>query len=62
MEGVTHKVKRQIDELERVAIADSSALAVDGVPIDSYVTRSVGKPNQFLLLISSDLKTPHNFE
>ncbi len=39
MEGVTHKVKRQIDELERVAIADSSALAVDGVPIDSYVTR-----------------------
>ncbi|KAH8963045.1 hypothetical protein BDL97_05G132200 [Sphagnum fallax] len=39
VEGVTHKVKRQIDELERVAIADSSALAVDGVPIDSYVTR-----------------------
>jgi hypothetical protein len=59
VEGVTHKVKRQIDELERVAIADSSALAVDGVPIDSYVTRFQSeKPNSSLILISSHLTTP----
>jgi hypothetical protein len=59
VEGVTHKVKRQIDELERVAIADSSALAVDGVPIDSYVTRFQSEtPNSSLILISPHLTTP----
>jgi V-type H+-transporting ATPase subunit C len=53
VEGVTHKVKRQIDELERVAIADSSALAVDGVPIDSYVTRFQSeKTNSSLILLT----------
>ncbi|CAM6127269.1 unnamed protein product [Calypogeia fissa] len=40
VEGVTHKVRRQIEELERVTGTDNvTALTVDGVPIDSYVTR-----------------------
>ena len=39
MEGVTHKIRRQIDELERSSGVDAGALTVDGVPIDSYLTR-----------------------
>lgn len=39
MEGVTHKIRRQIEELERVSGIDTGALTVDGVPVDSYLTR-----------------------
>jgi V-type H+-transporting ATPase subunit C len=39
VEGVSHKIRRQIEELERVSGVESGALTVDGVPIDSYLTR-----------------------
>ncbi|KAF9663506.1 hypothetical protein SADUNF_Sadunf17G0057600 [Salix dunnii] len=41
IEGVSQKTRRQIDELERVSGVDSNALTVDGVPVDSYLTRFV---------------------
>ncbi|KAK6256209.1 hypothetical protein SCA6_017514 [Theobroma cacao] len=41
IEGVSHKIRRQIEELERVSGMESNALTVDGVPIDSYLTRFV---------------------
>ena len=42
VEGVSHKIRRQIEELERVSGVVSSGLTVDGVPVDSYLTRFVG--------------------
>lgn len=39
IEGVSHKIRRQIEELERVSGVISSSLTVDGVPVDSYLTR-----------------------
>ncbi|XP_047167566.1 V-type proton ATPase subunit C-like [Vigna umbellata] len=39
VEGVSHKIRRQIDDLERVSGAVTSSLTVDGVPVDSYLTR-----------------------
>ncbi|GER29998.1 v-type proton ATPase subunit C [Striga asiatica] len=41
IEGVSHKIRRQIEELERVSRVVSSSLTVDGVPVDSYLTRFV---------------------
>ncbi|KNA23913.1 hypothetical protein SOVF_019560 [Spinacia oleracea] len=41
VEGVTQKIRRQIDELERSSGVDGGDLTVDGVPIDSYLTRFV---------------------
>lgn len=41
MEGVSHKIRRQIEELERASGVMSSGLTVDGVPVDSYLTRFV---------------------
>ncbi|PON68861.1 ATPase, V1 complex, subunit C [Parasponia andersonii] len=41
VEGVSHKIRRQIEELERVSGVETSALTVDGVPVDSYLTRFV---------------------
>ncbi|XP_034672624.1 V-type proton ATPase subunit C-like [Vitis riparia] len=41
VEGVTHKIRRQIEELERGSGGESNALTVDGVPVDSYLTRFV---------------------
>lgn len=41
VEGVSHKIRRQIDDLERVSGAVTSSLTVDGVPVDSYLTRFV---------------------
>ncbi|KAH9607482.1 hypothetical protein KSS87_019379 [Heliosperma pusillum] len=41
VEGVTHKIRRQIDELEKSSGVDAGSLTVDGVPIDSYLTRFV---------------------
>ncbi|OVA09650.1 ATPase [Macleaya cordata] len=39
VEGVSHKIRRQIEELERVSGVESTGLTVDGVPVDSYLTR-----------------------
>ncbi|KAA8540636.1 hypothetical protein F0562_024445 [Nyssa sinensis] len=41
IEGVSHKIRRQIEELEKVSGVSSSSLTVDGVPVDSYLTRFV---------------------
>ncbi|KAF9666161.1 hypothetical protein SADUNF_Sadunf16G0200000 [Salix dunnii] len=41
IEGVSHKIRRQIEEFERVSGVESNALTVDGVPVDSYLTRFV---------------------
>lgn len=39
VEGVTHKIRRQVEELERVSGSEAGSLSVEGVPVDSYVTR-----------------------
>ncbi|XP_019189452.1 PREDICTED: V-type proton ATPase subunit C-like [Ipomoea nil] len=41
IEGVCSKIRRQIEELERASGVASSSLTVDGVPVDSYLTRFV---------------------
>ncbi|KAF2932405.1 hypothetical protein DAI22_05g285600 [Oryza sativa Japonica Group] len=41
IEGVSHKIRRQIEELERAGGVESGALTVDGVPVDTYLTRFV---------------------
>ncbi|CAL5361777.1 unnamed protein product [Camellia sinensis] len=41
IEGESHKIRRQIEELERVSGVVSSSLTVDGVPVVSYLTRFV---------------------
>lgn len=56
IEGVTHKIRRQIEELEKASGVEVGALTVDGVPIDSYLTRSVFcasmmNPSVFFLLL-----------
>ncbi|WVZ14944.1 hypothetical protein V8G54_012510, partial [Vigna mungo] len=48
VERVTHKIKRQIEELQRVSGVDSGGVIVDGVPVDSYLTRFA---SLFLLVI-----------
>lgn len=39
VEGVSHKIRRQIEELEKVSGVEAGALTADGVPVDSYLTR-----------------------
>ncbi|KAJ3683363.1 hypothetical protein LUZ60_013590 [Juncus effusus] len=39
IEGVSHKIRRQIEELERVSSGEGGALTVDGVPVETYITR-----------------------
>lgn len=39
VEGVTHKIRRQIEELERVLGSEAGPLSIEGVPVDSYLTR-----------------------
>ncbi|KAK1259832.1 V-type proton ATPase subunit C [Acorus gramineus] len=41
IEGVSHKIRRQIEELERVSGVYGGALTVEGVPVDSFLTRFV---------------------
>ncbi|KAJ4729535.1 V-type proton ATPase subunit C [Melia azedarach] len=41
VEGVSHKIRRQIEDLEKLSGTESSSLTVDGVPVDSYLTRFV---------------------
>lgn len=55
IEGVTHKIRRQIEELEKASGVEVGALTVDGVPVDSYLTRlvfgaSLMDPKCFFLL------------
>ncbi|KAM0851680.1 hypothetical protein ACQ4PT_052281 [Festuca glaucescens] len=38
IEGVSLKIRRQIEDLERDRGAGSGTLAVDGVPVDSYLS------------------------
>ncbi|KAG9446215.1 hypothetical protein H6P81_012343 [Aristolochia fimbriata] len=41
IEGVSHKIRRQVEELERVSGIEGGPLTVEGVPVDSYLTRFV---------------------
>ncbi|AQK88863.1 V-type proton ATPase subunit C [Zea mays] len=41
VEGVSHKIRRQIEDLERAGGVESGTLTVDGVPVDTYLTRFV---------------------
>ncbi|XBI80450.1 hypothetical protein VPH35_089615 [Triticum aestivum] len=41
IEGVSHKIRRQIEDLERAGGVEPGTLTVDGVPVDSYLTRFV---------------------
>eukprot|EP00271_Cylindrocystis_brebissonii_P001673 TRINITY_DN11958_c0_g1_i1.p1 TRINITY_DN11958_c0_g1~~TRINITY_DN11958_c0_g1_i1.p1 ORF type:complete len:378 (+),score=99.32 TRINITY_DN11958_c0_g1_i1:221-1354(+) len=38
VEGVTHKIRRQLEELDRT-LGESSKLTVDEVPLEQYITR-----------------------
>jgi hypothetical protein len=49
IEGVSHKTRRQIEEFERVSGVESNALTVDGVPVDSYLTRLVLQSIEILM-------------
>ena len=48
-----HKIRRQIEDLERVGGVEPGTLTVDGVPVDSYLTRSVSACAQCCCLHSS---------
>lgn len=39
IEGVSHKIRRQIEELEKASGVEGGALTVDGVPVETYLTR-----------------------
>ncbi|KAH7332074.1 hypothetical protein KP509_20G066700 [Ceratopteris richardii] len=39
VEGVTHKIRRQVEDLERLTGSEAGSLSVEGVPVDSYITR-----------------------
>uniref|UniRef100_A0A453LP42 V-type proton ATPase subunit C n=2 Tax=Aegilops tauschii subsp. strangulata TaxID=200361 RepID=A0A453LP42_AEGTS len=39
IEGVSQKIRRQIEDLERAGGVEPGTLTVDGVPVDSYLTR-----------------------
>ncbi|XP_073355428.1 uncharacterized protein [Aegilops tauschii subsp. strangulata] len=41
IEGVSQKIRRQIEDLERAGGVEPGTLTVDGVPVDSYLTRFV---------------------
>ncbi|GLU18700.1 hypothetical protein SLE2022_349850 [Rubroshorea leprosula] len=41
VEGVSHKIRRQTEELQRTSGVETTALTVDGIPVDSYLTRFV---------------------
>ncbi|KAH7657471.1 ATPase V1 complex subunit C protein [Dioscorea alata] len=41
IEGVSHKIRRQIEELEKASGVEGGALTVDGVPVETYLTRFV---------------------
>ncbi|KAJ0527896.1 putative ATPase, V1 complex, subunit C, vacuolar ATP synthase subunit C superfamily [Helianthus annuus] len=41
IEGCLHKTRRQIEDLEKASGILASSLMVDGVPVDSYLTKFV---------------------
>ncbi|KAL7603370.1 V-type proton ATPase subunit C [Lactuca sativa] len=41
IEGCSHKIRRQIEDLEKASGILASSLTVDGVPVDSYLTKFV---------------------
>uniref|UniRef100_A0A452XCE1 V-type proton ATPase subunit C n=2 Tax=Aegilops tauschii subsp. strangulata TaxID=200361 RepID=A0A452XCE1_AEGTS len=41
IEGISHKIRRQIEDLECAGGVEPGTLTVDGVPVDSYLTRFV---------------------
>ncbi|KAI4991793.1 hypothetical protein ZWY2020_040179 [Hordeum vulgare] len=43
IEGVLHKIRRQIEDLERVGGVEPGTLTLDGVPVDSYLTSGIGR-------------------
>ncbi|KAG0457756.1 hypothetical protein HPP92_022629 [Vanilla planifolia] len=47
IEGVSHKIRRQIEDLERVSGVESGALTVDGIPVDTYLTRFVWDESKY---------------
>ncbi|XP_038987192.1 V-type proton ATPase subunit C-like [Phoenix dactylifera] len=47
IEGVSHKIRRQIEDLERASGVEGGALTVDGVPVDSYLTRFVWDESKY---------------
>ncbi|KAE8695701.1 V-type proton ATPase subunit C [Hibiscus syriacus] len=57
IEGVSHKIRRQIEELEKVSGLETNALTVDGVSVDSYLTReTVDGIHTQVAKIEDDLK------
>nr|GEZ32996.1 V-type proton ATPase subunit C-like [Tanacetum cinerariifolium] len=42
IEGCSHKIRRQLEDLEKVSGILSSSLTVDGVPVDTYLTKLLG--------------------
>eukprot|EP00850_Spirogloea_muscicola_P012026 SM000076S21847 [mRNA] locus=s76:491940:495057:+ [translate_table: standard] len=39
VEAVVHKIRRQLEDMEKAAGVEAGTLSVDGVPIESYLTR-----------------------
>uniref|UniRef100_A0A0C9RG98 V-type proton ATPase subunit C n=1 Tax=Wollemia nobilis TaxID=56998 RepID=A0A0C9RG98_9CONI len=39
VEGVTQKIRRQIEDLEKQSSLDTGVLSVEGIPVDAYITR-----------------------
>lgn len=50
IEGVSHKIQRQVEELERASGVDGGGLTVNGVPVDSYLTRFVWDEAKFPIM------------
>ncbi|KAK1310513.1 V-type proton ATPase subunit C [Acorus calamus] len=50
IEGISHKIRRQIEELERVSGVDGGALTVDGIPVDSFLTRFVWDESRYPMM------------
>ncbi|XP_044429065.1 V-type proton ATPase subunit C [Triticum aestivum] len=50
IEGISHKIRRQIKDLEHAVGVEPGTLTVDGVPIDSYLTGSVSGRGQCCFL------------
>lgn len=39
VENIAAKIRRQLDDLDRAGGNEVTALSVDGIPVDSYITR-----------------------
>jgi hypothetical protein len=39
VENIASKIKRQVDDLDRASGNEVTGLTVDGIPVDSYITR-----------------------